>query len=240
MSTELGFRNPGRMEAAAAVIAAGLVVLVSWLAGQGFATDSPRDFSTLVSASGETIALDVSGTVTADQVERCLMPTFARRVDDVTVLYGQVQRSEAGDVAALILRNDEGDLRLCDSFGGTSPSSTPVVLASAREPVRYLTNTRQSWNCDGSRLAGFTVSQWLSVTGRVGGADLRFVVDGEPGPWLRTDAHGGFVHLHGWLGDQGAGARIRLQMRVLDGLGGVVMRQAVPVSACTGGDVQLG
>jgi len=237
MSTELGVRHPGRREAAGALVVAAVLILVSWLAGPDGAS---RDVSTLVSASREVVDLDVPGSVTTQQIEQCLTPAFAGGTDDVTVLYGRVQHSEAGDVAALVLRNDTGDLRLCDSFGPDSPARAPLVRASGREPVRYLTNGRKAWECDGARLDGFVASQWLSVARSVARAELRFVLDGQQGPRFRAQAHDGFVHLHGWLGEQPAGVRVSLQQRTFDSAGRVVTQRSEQVSACTGGDMQVG
>ena len=233
-------RHPGRREAAVAMAAAAVLLLVAWVADQGEAAGRARAATTLVSAGDGTVDLDLPGTVTRAQIAPCLTPAFARGADDVTVLYGRFQRTEGDDAVALVLRNDADDLRVCDSFGPDSPAIAPTVLASPREPVRFLTNGRRAWDCDGARLDRFIAAEWLSVSRTVAAAELRFVVDGHPGPWFHAESHGGLIHLYGWLGAQPAGARVEQQVRILRDRAEVVRRSAAPVSPCTGGDAQLG
>lgn len=246
MSKDLGLGHPGRREAAVAVAVACVLILVSWIASK--AGDEPQadGRSSLASNPGESVvSLDVSRKVSPGEIEACLTDSFAKNPKRVDVLYEQIQKSEQGDVAVLILRNRAGDLRLCDSFGGDAPSVAPIAYADDVDPVRFLSNGRQSWKCDGTRLAGFAISHWLSVGDAVDRVDLRFVVDGATGRWFSSEADNGFAHVHGWLPAQNDGAMVQVQTRVLDADGAAVEQNALPtaprgIAGCTGGDIDLG
>ena len=143
-----------------------------------------------------------------------------------------------------ILRNDDGDLRLCDANGGDYPSQVPIEYADAANPIRHLTNGRMGWDCDGKRLEAFNVTRWFSVTPAVANVGLRFVVDGAAGPWFSADAKNGFVHVHGWLDEQQADTAVHLQVRVLDAQGNNVPQTEIatapqPVMACDGSSVEI-
>ena len=249
MRNDFGLRHPGRREAAVAVAVACLVVLVSWLGsrGGGDKAPAPSDTPTALSSSPQNgvVNLDVSPDVTPDEVEACLTPEFASHSDEVEVLYAERQRTETGDQPVLVLRNGADELRLCDSFGGSAPSVAPVQYADAAHPVRFLSNGRQSWDCDGTRLTGFTISHWLSVNDVVDRVDLRFVSDGVTGPWYVSQAQNGFVHAHGWLREQTPEAKVAIEVRILDSAGSVVPQSTMPtepqpVEACAGRGAELG
>lgn len=245
MSNDLGVRHPGRREAAVATVVAALLVMVSWLAGQlGDGNEAP-DAGLAASASADVNELDVSGNVTDEDILACLTRPFARSLDEVTVLYSTIQQVEGGEAPVLVLRNTAGELRLCDSNGGDYPSVAPVEYADAATPVRYLANGRMAWDCDGTKLTGFQVTQWYSVAPAVDRAELRFIIDGTTGPWFSAKASGGFVHVHGWLGEQTDGAKVELQSRLLDANGASVAQNEVPTDAqpvmdCDGRSIQIG
>jgi hypothetical protein len=246
MNGDYDLRHPGRREAAVAIAVAVLLVAVSWLAARGPDDPAKGDLTSLASQSDDSIIrLDQSGDVTPSQVRQCIDATFASSADSVDTLYAVQQLSQAGKTPVLVLRNDAGELRLCDSFGGDAPSVAPVQLAGARRAVRLLSNGRQAFDCDGTRLSGLAVSHWLSVNDSVDRAEIRFLIDGVNSPWFSAKAKGGFVHVHGWIDEQSAGAQVSVQTRVLDAAGAAVPQKALPtepqpVTSCTGGDVQLG
>jgi hypothetical protein len=246
MMNEVG--HPGRREAVVALAVACVLVLVSWLSARG--GDKPAtpvgDLTSQTSSPNDSVVnIDLYPTVTEAQVQACLTSTFATTVADAQVLYAEVQKTEGAPVPVLVLRNKAGELRLCDSFGGDAPSVAPVEYADAAHAVRLLSNGRQAWDCDGTRLAGFTISHWLSVSDSVDRVELRFLVDGTSSPWFSTQAQRGFVHLRGWLGEQIAGATITVQTKVLDKAGNPVPQDALPttpqpLTGCEHGPVQIG
>lgn len=226
------FSHPGRREAAVAVAVAVIVLLVAWLVGREDPEAPSGDPTALSSQPGDDLVdLDVAGTA-----EPCTTGE---------VLYSQSQKTERGVVPVSIVRTPDGDLRLCDSFGEDSPSVAPVEYADSTHAVRLLSNGRQSYDCDGDRLDGLTISHWLSVSSVVDRAELRFVIDDAAGPWFSSKAKNDFLHLHGWLGKQNPGAVVAVQIRVLDAAGDVVPQTVLPtspqtVSGCAGGGIQLG
>lgn len=247
MSNDFGLANPGRREAAVAVAVACLLILVSWIASNaGDDPPPPADRSSLASTPGDDLReLDVSSDVKPRDIEGCLTTEFAKNAKDVEVLYSRIQQSQHGEVPVLVLRNSVGELRLCDSFGGTAPSVAPVRLADDETPVTLLSNGRQSWDCDGTRLAGFAISHWLSVGEVVDRVELRFVIDSAFGPWYTTEADEGFAHVHGWLEMQNNGAAVAVQIRVLSADGEVVPQQTVSlepqgIPGCNGRNIDLG
>ncbi len=232
-------RHPGRREAAVAIAVASVLILASWLAGH--LGDDPKpsgDLTSLASSPDDSVVdLDLPGEVTAAEAAACL--------SDATTLYSSVQKTATGSTPALVMRGADDELRLCDSFGPDSPSVAPVELADAEHPVRLLSNGRQSWECDGTRLSSFRVSHWLSVADPVARVDLRFLIDGASGRWFSAKAIDGFVHPQAWLSEQNSGASVQLQVRVLDASGAAVAQDALPttpqpISSCDGGDVQIG
>jgi hypothetical protein len=240
MTNDYGLRHPGRREAAVAVLVALLLILVSWLvsssSGDGRSSDS---LGALAGSSSDSVVdLDVSADVSGAQVAAC-------SPDAAKVLYAEVQKTAAGDQPVLVVREKSGDLRLCDSFGGDAPSVAPVRYADGGHPVTLLSNGRQAWDCDGTRLAGFAISHWLSVDSAVRRVELRFLIDGATGPWFSARAQGGLVHVHGWLSQQNDGAAVQVQLRVIGAAGHPVPQSAVPtkpqhVRGCAKGGIQLG
>ena len=244
MTDDLGVRHPGPREAAAAIAVAGLVVLVSWLTSEfGGGNESPRA-DLAASPSADVRSIDVSGEVTEADIAACLSRPFALSVDDVTVLYSTVQQVEDGTSPVMVLRNESGELRLCDSFGGDAPSVAPIEYADAKHPVQYLSNGRMAWRCDGTKLTAFRVTHWYSVDDVVDRAELRFIIDGVEGPWFSAQPENGFVHVHGWLSEQQDGAKVQVQSRLLDAQGGTVAQSKVPttpqpVNDCDGHDIEI-
>lgn len=192
-----------------------------------------------------TLDLDLGPTDPQDVAE-CLIPRFADDAASVEVLYGVRQRTSDGSAAVLVLRNAEGELRLCDVNGGDSPSQLPVPSAGDGEPVVFLSNGRASWDCDGRWLDGYADTTWLAVSPEVDKVQQRFVVDGEPGDWFSTRAQDGYAHLQTWLdGPFAKNTMIKVEHRVLDGSGEEVGQSALPtgpqrLEGCQGADVQIG
>ncbi len=189
------------------------------------------------------------GPTTADDVATCLAPGFATAASEVEVLYGVRQRRLGGSSPVLVLRNTDGEMRLCDQFGGDSPAQAPVPKASADRPVAFLSNGRSRWSCAGSTqvLDRFQKSTWLAVSPEVASVRQRYWVDGVPGKWFESHAQHGFVHLQTWLeGPQPATAKYAEQFRVLDESGDDVRQTALPtrrsnLPGCTaGGSAEIG
>ena len=243
MQNEL--RHLGRREAIVAVAVACLVLLVSWVASRSVAQRDTPAADLAASPTPDTVtALDVDGEVTDDQIRGCLTRGFAPSLADVEVLYSTIQKTETGTSPVMVLRNSEGDLRLCDANGGDYPSQLPIEYADAAHPIRHLTNGRMGWDCNGSQLNAFNVTRWFSVAPGVDRVELRFVVDAAAGPWFSAKAEDGFVHVHGWLNQQQADAAVHLQVRVLDAEGGNVPQAEIatapqPVMSCDGNDVEI-
>jgi hypothetical protein len=193
--------------------------------------------------------LDVGPTESRAAVTACLSPDFASSADQVTVLYNMVQKTMGdGTTPVLILRNQKGEIRLCDENGGDYPSQLPVGKASAAHPVVFFSAGRRDWSCvqDSHIMSTFTMTQWLAVTDNVDRVQLRFRVDGTDGDWFTTRAHNGFVHMQAWLeGERPAGTKIEIEQRVLDTSGNPVTQSTLPptqtLSGCAaGGSVQIG
>lgn len=243
MQNEL--RHLGRREAIVAVAVACLVLLVSWVASRSVTQpDTPTAGLSSSPAPDSVTPLDVDGQVSDDQIRRCLTRGFAPSLAEVEVLYSTIQKTETGTSPVLILRNPDGDLRLCDANGGDYPSQLPIEYADAANPIRHLTNGRMGWNCEGTAIEAFTVTRWFSVAPVVDRVELRFVVDGAAGPWFSAKAEDGFVHVHGWLNQQQAEAAVHLQVRVLDAEDQNVTQAEIatapqPVMACDGNDVEI-
>jgi hypothetical protein len=194
----------------------------------------------------DSIRLD-AGPVDPGAVADCVTPGFAEDPSAVAVLYGVQQVTHDGSVPVLVLRNADGEHLLCDQYGADSPSQAPARTADDRHPVVFFSNGRRDWACaQGTRdLHRFTMTEWLAVGPQVRTATLRFVVDGEPGPWFVAQARHGFVHLLGWLdGPLPRGARLVVQHRVLDADGHRVPQSTLPAAqtlpGCAAGSVQLG
>ena len=223
-----------------AIVVACLVLFFAWLSGRDDDNNgSGTGLGALASSPADSVVkIDVSHDVTDAQIKAC-------SPGDTQVLYAAVQKTESGDKPVLVLRTESGDLRLCDSFGSDAPSVAPLTYADAAHPVTFLSNGRQAWDCDGSRLAGFAISHWLSVDDPVDRVELRFVIDGATGPWFSSSAQHGFVHVHAWLSQQNAGARVAVQVRVLDAHGNAVPQSALPtepqpIVGCNDNPIQVG
>jgi hypothetical protein len=200
------------------------------------------------STADPTIEIDKGATSPAD-VASCLTPGFATSADQVDVLYGQVQSTASGTAPVLVLRNQAGDLRLCDAFGGDTPAEAPVPAASQADPVVFVSNGRSAWSCQGTDkvLKSFSMTTWMAVASDVSTVQQRFFVNGVPGAWFTTSAHDGYAHLQSWLeGPEPASSRYAVEYRVLDASGSVVPQKALPTGkkplpGCTsGGSAEIG
>lgn len=200
------------------------------------------------SADPTVVDLDLGPTSEAD-VTSCLTPGFAADAAEVDVLYGVEQRRLGGSSPVLVLRNAAGDVRLCDQFGGDSPSQAPLATASPAHPVAFLSNGRSSWSCAGTTkvLNRFEQSTWLAVAPEVSTVQQRYLVGGVPGAWFTSRAQDGYVHLQSWLeGPEPASTRFAEQFRVLDASGDDVPQTALPtrqslLPGCSkGGSAQIG
>ncbi|MET1058497.1 MAG: hypothetical protein ABWX84_02805 [Nocardioides sp.] len=189
------------------------------------------------------------GATTDEDVASCLTPDFESNPDKVEVLYGVQQRQLGGRSPSLILRNTEGELRLCDHFGADGPSQSPVPTASDVDPVEFLSNGRSAWTCAKTTnvLDRFERTLWLVVAPDVDTVRQRYVVDGVPGPWFESQAQNGYVHLQSWLdGPQPATTKYAEQFQVLDSSGEEVPQTVLPTEesellGCTpGGSAQIG
>lgn len=238
--------------AAVAVVVAALVVGGAALKVAGGGHDARPSASAQLSASSQlpdgTLDLDLGPVTDPAAIAACLAPDFASDPAEVSVVYGQVQKTRDGSVPVLVLRNTAGEIRLCDVFGGDYPSKAPRDEASAAAPVAFYASGRRDWNCEESTrtLRHFTMTEWLSVAGRVQTVRTRFVVAGTPGPWFTTKAVDGLAHLQAWLdGPLAPGTRVMVQHQVLDADGHRVPQKALPghqrLPGCSaGGSAQIG
>ncbi|MGN6577669.1 MAG: hypothetical protein ACTHKG_18510 [Nocardioides sp.] len=189
--------------------------------------------------------LDAGELSDAEALAACSTEAFAAG-RDVTVLYAVRQRTEAGHAPVVLLRNADGELRLCDATGPDAPAVLPVPEASDRSPVAFLGNGRAAWDCSGTTVDGYTATLWLAVGPQVDRVQQRYVVDGRPGPWFSTAARDGVAHLQTWLsGPLAQGAALAVQQRVLDEAGAPVAQDTLPtrrqpLAGCRDGDVQIG
>lgn len=237
----------GRDFATLAAFAVGAIVLgiagVSLVAptspeqpGSARLTDSP---------TAATVRLDL-GPVGPDAVQGCLRPGFAASPDAVEVLYAVQQRTRLGSVPVLVLRNEDGDLLLCDEHGTDSPAVSPLPVPTADEPVVFLGNGRQVWDCTPDRaLRTLSTTDWLAVSPEVRRVKVRIVVDGVPGPWHVAKARDGYVHLAAWLeGPLPRRTRLAVDHRVIGAPGSPVTQDALPdrqrLAGCGGGPAMIG
>jgi hypothetical protein len=226
---------------AALVLGAGSLRALS--GGDGPRPQVAADLSTSASTTGVT-ELD-QGPTDADDLAACTTPDFSPEGTDPEVLYGVRQLRLDGSSAVLVLRNAEGDVRLCDRFGTDAPAQAPLPTPTAEEPVAFLSNGRAAWTCDGTRLRRFEQSTWLVVSPDVATVRERFWVAGVPGPWFETRAHGGYAHLQTWLQGPGPRSTYAQQFQVLDADGTAVPQTALPTGkqplpGCRGGSVEIG
>ncbi len=237
-------RNAGVLVAALAV--AGVALGVG--AVQVHATDPGTDpaVARLAGSPARTVGLDL-GPASPPAVKACLSPDFGTDPAQVSVVYGVEQRTASGAAAVYVLRNETGETRLCDQFGGDYPAQEPAPRATRRHPVAFYSTGRRAWTCapDGHTVDRFVMTEWLSTAPRVHSLRLRFVVDGEPGPWFTTRAAHGFAHLTGWLeGPVSPGTPMSVQQQARDTRGRVVQQRTLPAHerlvGCAGGSAQIG
>lgn len=232
-----------------AALVGALVLGVGSLRDRTGADEHPSAPAARPAADVSVTDLDLQAT-TEDDVAACISPGFATDAAEVDVLYGVRQSRLGGSSSAvLVLRNSAGDLRLCDRFGADGPSQAPLPTASASRPVAFLSTGQAAWTCvGGSRvLDRFERSTWLVVSPDVATVEQRYIVGGVPGPWFRTQAHGGYAHLQTWLeGPEPAGTSYAEQYRVQDADGDVVPQTALPtrpsrLPGCrAGGSAEIG
>jgi hypothetical protein len=236
--------QPVRRRGVVAAVAAALAV--TGLAACGNASDPETTPVPEPTVLGEQVfALDLGAVPDEEALSVCSSPKFAKD-GPVEVLYGVRQATEDGAVPVVLLRNDEGDLRLCDVEGPDSPSQYPVPVASEAQPVVFLTNGRAAWDCTGQKLERYTSTTWLAVGPEVATVEQRFVVDGAEGPWFSTEPVDGYAHLQTWeVGPLPKRTDLTVETRVLDAEGEPVPQDALPVGArevgwCEDGDVEIG
>ncbi len=162
----------------------------------------------------------------------CLTPGFATDVDSVDVLYGVRQQRLGGSSSVLVLRNADGDVRLCDQFGGDAPSQAPQPTATSSRPVAFLSTGRSSLDLRRHH-AGAAEVRAVHLARRrppsVATVQQRYCVGGVAGPWFETAAAGGYAHLQTWLeGPEPAGTTYAQEFRVLDADGNEVAQDALP------------
>jgi hypothetical protein len=236
---------------AVAVMVAAVVLGVGLLRHVG-ADESPTGTSSRTAAAqaqaDPTVDIDLGDTTPAD-VTACLTPDFATSADQVEVRYGEQQSTSSGRTPVLVLRNQAGELRLCDVFGGDSPAEAPLPAADRSNPVVFLSNGHSAWSCQGTDkvLKKFQMTLWLSVAPQVRTVQQRFWVNGVPGPWFSTTAKGGYAHLQSWLeGPEPAGTRFAVEYRVRDASGDAVPQSALPTGrkplpgCSSGGSAEIG
>lgn len=245
-TTGVARRHLGAVTAAIVTVAVvlGVAVLTSGDSGSPSASAGPRPEPTVLGE--QTLDIDLGAVTDPDVIGSCLAPSFASDVSEVDVLYGVEQRTADGSAPVLLLRNADGDLRLCDAAGPDSPAQLPVPTPTDAEPVAHLSNGRAAWECTGRTLDGYTATSWLAVGPQVDRVQQRFLVDGAAGPWFTTRARGGYAHLQTWLdGPLRKGTAIAVQHRVLDAAGEPVAQSTLrtarqPLAGCAGGDAQIG
>jgi hypothetical protein len=226
---------------AALVLGAGSLKALS--GSEGASPQVTADPSTTASPA-EVTDLDL-GPTDAHDLAACSTPDFTPEGTDPEVLYGVRQLRLDGNNAVLVLRNAEGDVRLCDRFGTDTPAQAPLPTPTSEEPVAFVSNGRAAWTCDGTRLRRFEQSTWLVVSPDVATVRERFWVAGVPGPWFETRAHGGYAHLQTWLRGPEPRSTYAQQFQVLDADGNPVAQTALPtneqpLSGCRGGSVEIG
>jgi len=237
-----GGRRTGAVIVAALTVAA-VVVGVAAISLPGSSPDrSPQPASSDSAVS--VIDLDQGPGADPEAVASCAGPDFASDPETSEVLYDVVQLAAAGTSSVLVLRNPEGELRLCDMAGADAPAVLPLPEATEADPVAFLSNGTAAWDCDGMALGSYRSTTWLLVADGVERVEQRFVVDGAPEPWFSTQAVDGIAHLQTWLGPLPEGVRIAVEQRALDAAGEPVEQDTLPSRAplpgCTTGDVQIG
>ncbi|HET7386478.1 MAG TPA: hypothetical protein VFJ19_07415 [Nocardioidaceae bacterium] len=223
-----------------AVVAVATVAALGVLAGT--VPSSDRTAMTAAGASHHRAAgvVDLDGHPARGRkaVESCLTRGFASKRGQVRVLYGVWQRFGERMHPTLILRNRQGQIRLCDAFGSDNPSRLPLRHATSHTPVKFLSGGRKDWNCRGSHLRRFTMTEWLTVDRSVRTVMLRLKVGQRVGPWFVTHPRHGYAHVQAWIGHAGR-QRVVVQQRVLDNRGHDVNQHRLParytLPGCSGG-----
>ena len=215
-----------------ALLVVALIVGAASLKSLSGARDARDQAASTASASTVPLVTELDlGATTDEDVASCLTPDFESNPDRVEVLYGVQQRQLGGRSPALVLRNADGDLRLCDHFGADGPSQAPVPTASAADPVDFLSNGRSAWTCAKTTnvLDRFERTLWLVVAPDVTSVRQRYVVDGVPGPWFESQAQNGYVHLQSWIdGPEPATTTYAEQFQVLDSSSDEVPQTVLP------------
>lgn len=228
---------------AAAVGVAAAVLGVAALRGGDGPVAGPVTEPTVLGE--ELLTLDVGDLTETEALQACATERFAAG-GAVEVAYGVRQLSAEGKVPVVVLRNAEGDLRMCDVTGADGPAVFPLPTASAQEPVVALANGRRAWDCTGAKLERFSATLWLGVSDQVAVVRQRYWVDGVPGPWFNTEAKGGLAHLQTWVdGPLRKGTELTVEHEVLDADGAPVAQDLLPtepaeVGWCSSGDVEIG
>lgn len=210
------------------------------------ATPGTPASTTPAGAADPVLDLDLGPVSDPTSVTSCLTPDFAADPLTVDVLYTLRQRTADGSSPVLLLRNAEGDLRLCDVAGPDAPAQLPLPADTEADPVAFLTNGRMQWDCTGTTVDAYTATTWLAVGPGVDRVQQRFWVDGTAGPWFTTRAQDGYAHLQTWLeGPLDEGTDLAVEHRVLDAAGFPVPQSTLPTDkqplpGCTDGDVQIG
>lgn len=228
----------------AALAVAGVALGVGALQVRATDPPGPDPSAQLAGSSTDTVDLDL-GPASRAAVRPCLSPDFGTDPAQISVVYGVRQRTGSRPAPALVLRNPAGLTRLCDQYGGDYPAQAPAPVATRRHPVAFFSTGRRLWTCDGRTVDRFVMTEWLSTAPRVRAVRLRFVVDGQPGPWFTTRPEHGFAHLTGWLaGPMAAGTPMAVQQQVRDAHGRVVRQGVLPhherLPGCAGGSAQIG
>lgn len=240
-------RRTGTIVATAAAVAL-VVAGVAAAALTGAGPEPTEPASGPVGTVASNPVLDLDGPILSDEVARasCLPDDFAGDPASVDVLYAVRQQSQHGAGPVVVLRQPDGELRLCDVEGPDAPAQAPVPEATTSHPVAFLTNGRASWDCSGRTVDGYTATTWLAVAPAVDRVQQRYWVGGVAGPWFSSRAYDGYVHLQTWLeGPVVEGTALAVQQRVLDADGARVAQTALPTRAvaltgCRGADAQIG
>ncbi len=226
-------RPTGRALPVVAAIMAVAVLVVGASVLQGLAT-ARRDATTPSASTppADPVApLDLGQVTSREQVAGCLTPRFAADPAGVDLLYGVQQRKSRGSEPVFVLRNQAGDLRLCDQFGGDGVAESSLPTVTDTRPVAFLSTGRRSWECapDSDSLERFRMTQWLRVAPEVRTVQQRYWIGDRPGSWFSTEAQNGYVHLQSWLqGPHPADTRYGVQYRVLGTTGQVVEQRTLP------------
>ncbi len=229
-----------------------LVIGAAWLMRLNRGGPEPSADSVTAAAPGATVEGpsldDAQVTLDLGAVSETAL-AMCQGSPDATVLFSSRQATDTSPADVMVVRDPDGEVRLCDGFGGDVPAEAPLPVATEANPVVFLANGRSSWSCQGTDrvLERFRQSTWLAVAPEVDTVAERIFVDGVPGPWFTTTASGGYAHLQAWLvGPQPASTTYEVEYRVLDADGTVVRQSALPsdrapLTGCTAeGSAEIG